>query len=165
MKKLVLIAGAAFVAAAGAGTAGRLIIKPPIDSRTRAETAGDPASGTAQDAARTGSALASIAAALPAPAGDAAPGAWPRAVAAPTVTAGDSSHESPRVEFFEMTRILAGLPPADAAIFVEQLDDGHAVALLRSMTVNDAAAILANMQDKRRQVLKERLLESPRAGR
>ncbi len=64
-----------------------------------------------------------------------------------------------------MTRILVGLPPADAAIFVEQLDDKHAIALFRSMAVKDAAAILAYMPAKRQQGLKERLLESPRAGR
>lgn len=160
-----MIAAAAFVLAMGAGTAGRLLIKPPAAGQTAEETAKDPANRTAHDATPAGATLASAATAPPPAAGDAASSAQPRAGTGSAVTNGDSSKERSGVEFFEMTRILVGLPPADAAIFVGQLDDNHAIALFRSMAVKDAAAILAYMPAKRQQGLKERLLESPRAGR
>jgi hypothetical protein len=172
MKKTLVIVGAAFLVAMAVGTALGVVLSP----------------GKKGDAATEGSAAAdSLHAVAPAKDGERGletqhPEPHPPVVAAMSESAPAlpvAGTESPAtgelhrkiatgdsgVEFDELSRILGMLPPSEAALFLDHLENDLALGILRSMSVRQASVVIANCSDSKAAWLKSRLLDLPSEDR
>lgn len=171
MKKTLVIASAAFLVAIAVGTALGVVLSPGKNAGTAVEELA--AADSSHAVASTHGGERGFEMKLPDPqrlaGGEAESGA--ASVAAETespavgethrkIATGDSG-----VEFDELSRILSMLPPNEAALFLDHLENDLALGILRSMSVRQATVVLANCSDSKAAWLKSRLLELPSEDR
>jgi hypothetical protein len=184
MKKILMIAGVAFLVSLAAGAGGRMALAPPPPPEATAEN-GDAATTEAGHGATTESGHAATKetvhgesppagashAAVPAGQGVPESGGGTESAAAAGDTGGsqpvasrDREAHAPAgdgerpLEFREMGHILSSMQPKEAGLFLSYLDDDRAAGLLRAMTVADAAAIIARVPKERGERLRALLL-------
>jgi hypothetical protein len=160
MKKVILIAAAAFAVSTAGGVGGRILLAPARGGAAATpEAAADGPPKLPKEAVKAAIAEASEIAT----AGDpetANPAASPKPSppkAAPAHAA--RSADPAGMEFQEMARILSSMNPDEAAIFISHLDASQGLGILRSMTVRDAVVILGRLPDDRADALRKRLLD------
>ncbi len=176
MKKILVIAGVAFLVSLAAGAGGRMMLAPSRPAGDEAVEAGpdgsaipphgEAASPPAAHAAEAAAAAHTGEAGQPGGEGvrpasavhpdDSLEGG---AEAADATTDGPPGAPSRRpIEFREMGLILASMQPEEAGLFLSYLDDQRASGLLRAMTVAEAANILEHVSDERSKRLRRLLL-------
>ena len=78
-----------------------------------------------------------------------------------TAAAGNAANDRDQVEFRELSNILSQVSTVDAARFLIHLDDQQVIGILRPMSVQRAAVILARFPSERAKPLREHLLDLP----
>lgn len=163
-KKSILLAGIAFFVSLAAGAAGRVFLAPaPAEPRDAAAT-GPEGAAAGETGVPDASPPVEDASAATGPPESIAPFRGPAPV--PTAEIPKLTGQDPQgVEFREMGRILSSLSPHDAGVFLGHLEDAQVLAVLRAMSIAEAAPILDRLPAERAERLKAHLFDLPRGKR
>jgi hypothetical protein len=164
MNKLMVIVPITFLLATGAGIAARLTLLPVKPAETEAATA---EVGTGH-AAPDSSAMHPVdeVAATTAPEGH-ENGPTERTESSPAdVSPGPEagvsspgSRQKGEIKYTQLTQIISRMSPTEASLLLEHLDDAQVLEILRGMTINDAALVVASLPAGRATTIKARLLD------